>query len=150
MVTRVHAPEDLLALTGRTMGETGWHEIDQRQVDTFADATWDHQWIHVDPERAKTGPFGGTVAHGFLTLSLIPRFLDETVTVETSRSVINYGLNKVRFPAAVPVGSSVRARIDLVDARKRATGVEATFAVATELRDSERPACVAEVVIVYS
>jgi acyl dehydratase len=149
MVTRVHAPEDLLALTGTTMGETDWYEISQRQVDTFADATGDHQWIHVDPERAKAGPFGGTVAHGFLTLSLIPKFVDETVKVQTSQSMVNYGLNKVRFPAPVPVGSSVRARVDLVDARKRASGVAATFAVTAELRGGERPACVAEVVIVY-
>lgn len=150
MSTTVHAPEDLLALAGTTMGETGWHEIDQKQVDTFADATNDHQWIHVDPDRAKTGPFGGTVAHGFLTLSLIPLFLGETVKVANSQSMINYGLNKVRFPAAVPVGGSVRARVDLVGARTKASGVEATFSVATELRGSARPACVAEVVIVYS
>lgn len=150
MVTRVHVPDDLLALAGRTMGESGWHEIDQRQVNTFADATRDHQWIHVDTRRAKAGPFGGTVAHGFLTLALVPMFLGETVRVDTCQATINYGLNRVRFPAAVPVGGSVRARVELSGARRRGTGVEATFTVAVELRGSDRPACVAEVIILYS
>jgi len=142
--------DELKQRVGQQLGTSEPFEVTQDRVNLFADATEDHQWIHVDPERARTGPFGGTVAHGFLTLSLIPKFLAETVTVETSTSMINYGLNKVRFPAVVPVGSSVRARVELVGARKRAIGVEATFAVTTELRDSERPACVAQVVIVYS
>lgn len=150
MATRVHAPEDLLALTGETMGETAWHEVDQRQVDAFARATGDRQWIHVDVRRAKAGPFGGTIVHGFLTLALIPVFLTETVTVDTAASTVNYGLNKVRFPAPVPVGSSLRARVDLAGTRKRATGVEATFTVTTRVRGAERPACVAEVVVLYT
>jgi acyl dehydratase len=150
MSTHVHSPGDLLDLVGTTMGETGWHEIDQRQVNTFAEATGDRQWIHLDPDRARTGPFGGTVAHGFLTLALIPLFLNETVEVGDTTAMVNYGLNKVRFPAAVPVGGSLRARVELAAARSRATGVEATFAVTTELRGSPRPACVAEIVVVYS
>jgi acyl dehydratase len=149
MTTRVHTPADLLDLVGTTMGETGWHEISQSQVDTFADATHDHQWIHVDQERAKAGPYGGTIAHGYLTLSLVPLFLGETVVIDDLAAAVNYGLNKVRFPAPVPVGSLLRARVDLVEARPRASGVEATFGVTVELPGSPRPVCVAEAVVVY-
>lgn len=149
MTTRVQTPAELLDLVGTTMGETGWHEISQPQVDTFADATHDHQWIHVDQERAKAGPYGGTIAHGYLTLSLVPLFLGETVAIDDLTAAVNYGLNKVRFPAPVPVGSKLRARVDLVDARPRAAGVEATFGVTVELPGSPRPVCVAEAVVVY-
>src|SRR4051812_814825 len=119
MSTHVHSPGDLLDLVGTTMGETGWHEIDQRQGNTVGEATGDRQWIHLDPDRARTGPFGGTVAHGFLTLALIPLFLNETVEVGDTTAMVNYGLNKVRFPAAVPVGGSLRARVELAAARSR-------------------------------
>jgi acyl dehydratase len=149
MATHVDAPEDLLDLVGATMGESRWHEIDHPRVNAFAEATGDRQWIHVDQDRAKAGPFGGIVAHGFLTLALIPVFLDETVEVGNVTAMVNYGLNKVRFPAAVPVGGRVRARVELAGARTRAAGVEATFTVTTELRGSRRPACVAEMVVVY-
>ncbi|MCQ8836250.1 MaoC family dehydratase [Streptomyces malaysiensis] len=150
MAIHVHSPEDLLALAGKPMGTTRWQEVDQRQVDAFADATGDRQWIHIDRERAEAGPFGATIAHGFLTVSLIPTFLNETVIVEKSTTMVNYGLNKVRFPAPVPVGSALRGRVDLIGARQRTTGVEATFKITTELHGSQRPACVAEAVIVYS
>jgi len=149
MAIHLHAPEDLLNLVGTTMGETDWHKIDQEQVDTFAEATGDRQWIHVDSNRASAGPFGTTVVHGFLTLALLPQFLDETVKVDNVTVTVNYGLNKVRFPTVVPVGASLRARVELADARTRATGVEATFTVTTELPDSPRPACVAEMIVVY-
>ncbi|MCH0564856.1 MULTISPECIES: MaoC family dehydratase [unclassified Streptomyces] len=149
MATRMHSPGELLDLVGKAMGTTGWQVVDQRQVNAFAAATGDHQWIHVDPERAKAGPFGTPVAHGFLTVSLIPAFLRETVVVEESTTMVNYGLNKVRFPAPVPVGSALRGRVDLIGARARPSGVEATFKITAELRGSDRPACVAEAVIVY-
>ena len=145
----LNAPNDLLDHVGDTLGVTGWHEIDQAQVNLFADATRDHQWIHTDPERARSGPFGGTIAHGYLTLSLVPMFLYETVEIENLGAAVNYGLNKVRFPAPVPVGGSVRATVTLDDAKPRGAGVEATFGVTVEVTGSDRPACVAEVVIIY-
>ena len=147
---RLHTPADLLHHVGETMGESDWHEITQHQVDTFADATHDHQWIHTDPARAEAGPFGGTIAHGYLTLALAPLFLAETVSIDELTAGINYGLNKVRFPAPVPVGSRLRARVDLVEAKVRPTGVEATFGITVEVPGSARPACVAEAVVVYS
>ncbi|MET9226145.1 MaoC/PaaZ C-terminal domain-containing protein [Lentzea sp. NPDC003310] len=121
----------------------------QDRVNLFAEATDDHQCIHTDPERARTGPFGGTIAHGYLTLALAPKFLYETVEIEVLQAGVNYGLNKVRFPAPVPVGSAVRARVRLLDARERAGGVEATFGITVEVPDSDRPVCVAEAVVLY-
>jgi acyl dehydratase len=110
MTTRLSTPNELLTLTGTELGTSGWIEITQSQVNQFADATGDHQWIHVDPQRAKTGPFGTTIAHGYLTLSLAPMLLDE-VHIDNCDAVLNYGVNKVRFPAPVPVGAKVRAVI---------------------------------------
>src|SRR5262249_35353833 len=109
--TTVKAAE-LPTLTGRHLGESRWHEVTQEQVNMFADATGDHQWIHVDPERAKTGPFGAPVAHGFLTLSMATALLDDVLHVEGVAQVVNYGLNKVRYPAPVPVGSKIRLSAD--------------------------------------
>jgi len=143
------SPKDLLDHVGETLGRTEWHEIDQAQVNLFADATRDHQWIHTDPERARTGPFGGTIAHGYLTLALAPMFLYETVAIDNLTAGVNYGLNKVRFPAPVPVGGSVRATVTLNDAKPRGAGVEATFGIAVEVTGSNRPACVAEAVVIY-
>jgi len=143
------SPKDLLYHVGETLGRTEWHEIDQAQVNQFADATRDHQWIHTDPERARTGPFGGTIAHGYLTLALAPMFLYETVTIDNLTAGVNYGLNKVRFPAPVPVGSSVRATVVLAEAKPRGEGVEATFGLTVEVTGSDRPACVAEAVVIY-
>lgn len=149
MSIHVRVPAELLSHVGSSCGETAWHPITQAEVNLFADATHDHQWIHTDPARAAAGPFGGTVAHGFLTLALIPKFVAELVVVEQVESVLNYGLNKVRFPAPVPVGSQVRASITLADAKRKPTGVEATFAVTIGLPDTDRPACVAEAVLLY-
>src|SRR3982751_45968 len=103
---------ELPSWIGKEIGPGEWHEITQERVDLFAESTGDHQWIHVDPERAKDGPFGGTIAHGFLTLSLAPALLGEVLAVPGATFVVNYGLNRVRFPAPVPVGSKVRMAVD--------------------------------------
>ncbi len=147
--TTVSAPADLIGLVGATLGTTDWRTIDQSQVDTFADATGDHQWIHVDPERAARGPFGGTIAHGYLTLALAPAFIAEALTVENVSAALNYGLDKVRFPAPVRVGSRIRAVVDLVSAREKPAGVEAVFRLTYEIDGGDRPACVADAVVLY-
>ena len=113
MTTTVHGLDELAALAGTTLGPTGWHEVTQDQVNTFADATGDHQWIHTDPERAAAGPFGSTIAHGYLTLSLIIPLWSDLLDLRDIRTRVNYGLNKVRFPAPVPVGGKVRLTADL-------------------------------------
>ena len=105
--------EELEGATDRELGTSGWHRIEQRHVDLFADATGDHQWIHVDPERAAAGPFGGTIAHGYLTLSMLPMLMSEVMTVEGARMGVNYGAERVRFTAPVPVGSEVRLHATL-------------------------------------
>ena len=147
--TTVATASALLALVGRPLGESSWHEITQEQVNLFADATGDHQWIHVDPERAAAGPFGGPIAHGYLTLSLAPSLIAEVLGIEELSAAVNYGLNKVRFPAPVPVGSRVRATLSMVAANARGDAIEATIALVVELDGSTRPACVAEVVVLY-
>lgn len=141
---------ELTSHAGEKLGVSGWQEITQAQVQLFADATRDHQWIHLDPERAKTGPFGQTIAHGFLTLSLEPALLDEVLTVTGSSLIVNYGLNKVRFPAPVPVGSRVRMHVTLADASERPDGsVEAVFGLEFEVEGGTKPCCVAESVFRY-
>src|SRR5205814_2421081 len=114
-VMQFHTADELKAAVGTPLGTSDWVEIDQARIDLFADATGDHQWIHVDPERAKDGPFGGTIAHGYLTMSLGPVLLPQVVTVTGFSMALNYGLNKLRFPAPVPVGSKVRLSGDLLD-----------------------------------
>jgi acyl dehydratase len=137
--------DDLRTAVGTTVGTSDWMTVDQGQIDGFADATHDHQWIHVDPERAKDGPFGTTIAHGFLTLSLLPVLISQVYRVDGVKMGVNYGLNKVRFTAPVPVGSKVRGRIDLTDVADAAGGaVQITNAVTVEIEGSERPALVAE------
>jgi acyl dehydratase len=116
MTTTVHGLDELAALAGTTLGPTSWHEVTQDQVDTFAEATGDHQWIHTDPVRAATGPFGGTIAHGYLTLSLIIPLWSDLLDLRDIRTRVNYGLNKVRFPAPVPVGGKVRLTAELAAA----------------------------------
>jgi acyl dehydratase len=141
---------DLPGLSGSELGTSQWHEITQERVQLFADATGDQQWIHVDPERAKAGPFGRPIAHGFLTLSLEPVLLDEILEVEGCGTVINYGLNKVRFPAPVPVGSRVRLHASVSGAEARPDGsVEVVFGLRFEADGSERPVCVAESIFRY-
>jgi acyl dehydratase len=132
---------------GEHLGRGDWHVVTQEQVDTFADATGDHQWIHVDTERAKAGPFGTTIAHGYLTLSLIPMLGAQIYTVQGLSMGINYGTNKVRFPKPVPVGSKVRASADLVDVSDVAQGKQAVVRYTIEIEGEDKPACVAETVV---
>ena len=133
-------------LAGQPLGTSDWLTVSQEKVDRFADATGDHQWIHVDPERARQGPFGGTIAHGFLTLSLIPSLSAELVAIEGVRMGINYGLNRVRFPAPVPVGSRVRASIRNVSVDDFQGGIQVVNEVTISVEGQEKPACVAETV----
>lgn len=136
--------DELARAVGEHLGYSDWHTITQETVNRFAEATGDHQWIHVDTERAAAGPFGGTIAHGYLTLSLIPMLVKEIYRVDGLSMGVNYGANKVRFPAAVPVGSRVRAGAELVDLSAGAQGSQATVRVTIELDGSEKPGCVAE------
>jgi acyl dehydratase len=147
--TTVQAPSDLVDLVGQPLGVSSWHEITQHRVNMFAEATEDRQWIHTDPVRAAAGPFGGPIAHGYLTLSLASAVLAEVVEVDNVLAALNYGLNKVRFPAPVPVGGRVRGIVTLVRAQRRPAGVEAVFTVVFELDGADRPVCVAEVVVIY-
>ena len=137
--------QDLAASVGQEIGVSDWITITQEQVMQFAEATGDHQWIHVDVERATAGPFGAPIAHGFLTLSLLPKFFATTVHVVQSRMGVNYGLNRVRFMSPVPVGSRLRGRVKLIAAEDIANdGKQLTFEVTVELEGSTKPACVAE------
>jgi acyl dehydratase len=136
--------DELRAAVGSELGVSDWVTVDQSQIDMFADATGDHQWIHVDEERAKAGPFGKTIAHGFLTLSLLPVLVGQTYRIEGTKMGVNYGLNRVRFTSPVPVGSKVRGKIELVDVADVANGVQMTTKVTVEIAGSERPALVAE------
>ncbi|MFD5179309.1 MaoC family dehydratase [Nocardia sp. NPDC058379] len=133
---------------GTHLGHSEWHIITQEQIDKFAEATGDHQWIHVDTERAMEGPFGGTIAHGYLTLSLVPMLTWQIYTVEGMRMGVNYGANKVRFPAPVPVGSAVRAGVELTSVSEAASGYQMVTKVTIERRGSSKPACVVEAVTV--
>lgn len=136
---------DLSQLVGQDVATSGWITITQEQVRLFADATGDHQWIHVDPERAKSGPFGAPIAHGFLTLSLLPQFFESALTVTQSRMGVNYGLNKVRFTSPVPVGSRLRAHLKLLASEPvDHGGVQLTWQVTVEREGVEKPVCVAE------
>lgn len=144
----LHGLEGLQAAVGEHLGYSEWVEIDQHRIDTFADATGDHQWIHVDPERAKAGPFGSTIAHGYLTLSLIPMLVWQVYKVEGTTMGINYGSNKVRFPSPVPVGSKVRAGVELVSVTPGGGGQQVVARVTIEREGSEKPACIAETVSV--
>ena len=145
MATIFQNPGELLAAVGRTLGTTDWLEITQERIDLFADATGDHQWIHVDPEKAAQGPFGTTIAHGYLMLSLFPELMTEVYRVQGVRMGINYGLNKVRFPAVLPVGSKVRAGATLVSVDRTPDGGYQIAAEATLSREGgEKPCCVAQ------
>ena len=140
----VNGIAELEAAIGENVGTSDWTEITQESVNLFAEATGDHQWIHVDPEKAKDGPFGGTIVHGFLTLSLLPKFGWEIYTVSGMAMMINYGLNKVRFPAVVPVGSKVRASITLDKLEQKSSGYQLTTTTTVEAEGVERPVCIAE------
>lgn len=136
--------DELKAAVGTEVGVGDWLEIGQERIDQFADATEDHQWIHVDPERAAQGPFGSTVAHGFLTLSLIPGLVSGFTSVDGAKMGVNYGLNKVRFPAPVPSGSRVRARVELAEVDDVPGGVQIVSRVTVERDGGDKPVCVAE------
>jgi acyl dehydratase len=141
--------DEVRAAVGRELGTSDWLEITQERVNQFADATGDHQWIHVDPERAKAGPFGGPIAHGYLTLSLSNALLPEIVEVQGVSMGVNYGCGKVRFPAPVPVGSRIRASATLQAVEEVAGGVQTTMLITVEIEGGTKPACVIESISRY-
>ncbi|GAA1296157.1 MaoC family dehydratase [Saccharothrix xinjiangensis] len=147
MTTTADGLAELLALAGRDLGRTEWREITQDRVDTFADAADDHQWIHVDPERAAGGPFGGTIAHGYLTLALLIPLFGELLEIRGTRMSVNYGLDRVRFPGPAPVGGKVRlaGRVASVD-EVPGNGVQMALDFTVEVDGSDKPACVARAV----
>jgi len=139
--------DELTSLTGEELGTSEWLEIDQDRVDRFADATGDHQWIHVDVERAASGPFGGTIAHGYLTLSLVPFLGSQVFSLETPGAKLNYGVNKVRFPAPLRVGSRIRTRVVMGEVSGVPAGTQLTLRHTIEVEGQDKPACVAETVV---
>ncbi|GAB2838133.1 MaoC family dehydratase [Lentzea nigeriaca] len=144
MTTTVNGIEELKALAGADLGYTDWLQIDQNRVNTFADATDDHQWIHTDPERAAAGPFKGTIAHGYLTLALLIPLMTELLDVSGVRMSINYGLEKVRFPAPVPVGAKIRLKGQVASVEDvKGDGVQVTVDFTVEIEGTDKPACVA-------
>jgi acyl dehydratase len=149
MTTTANGIDELKALQGQHLGYSDYVTITQEQVNLFADATGDHQWIHVDPERAKAGPFGGPIAHGYLTLSLAPALLPQILQVGGISMGVNYGCGKVRFPSPVPVGSKVRAGAELVSVEDVAGGAQVTMLVTFEVEGAPKPSCVAEVIYRY-
>jgi acyl dehydratase len=139
--------DELRGLIGELVGTSDWLEVTQERVDAFADATDDHQWIHVDPDRARSGPFGSTIAHGYLTLSLIPFLSTQVLVLRFGKARLNYGLNKVRFPSPLVVGSRVRDRVEVDSVVEVPAGTQVTLRHTLETEVSERPACVAETVV---
>ncbi|MFE7742259.1 MaoC family dehydratase [Nocardia sp. NPDC057455] len=137
--------DELTAAVGEVVGITDWHTITQQQIDRFAEATGDHQWIHTDPQRAASGPFGATIAHGYLTLSLIPYFSQRLFSMEGARMGVNYGTQRVRFPAPVPVGSRLRDRAELLDVSELPDGARLTMRHTIQIEGAPKPACVAEI-----
>jgi acyl dehydratase len=134
---------------GLELGPSAWREVTQQRIDGFAEWTDDRQWIHTDPDRAAEGPFGSTIAHGFMTLSLLVPFLDELLAVEDAALTVNYGLNRVRFPAPVPAGSRIRGRFRVEDASDVPGGAQVVFASTVEREGHDRPVCAAEFVVRY-
>jgi acyl dehydratase len=139
--------DEVIAAAGEDLGTSEWVTIEQDRVDAFAEATGDHQWIHVDVERAASGPFGGTIAHGYLTLSLVPWLGSQVFALETPGARLNYGVDKVRFPSPVPVGSRVRAHVSITAVTDIAAGKQMQVRYVVELEGSDKPACVAETVV---
>lgn len=138
------SPEELRAAINQELGPSDWLEITQERIDRFAEATDDFQWIHVDPERASKGPFGKTIAHGYLTLSLVPKLVRDYYLISGHKMTVNYGLNKVRFVSPVPVGSRLRARSTIVDLADVNGAVQVTLQTTIDLEGAERPACVVD------
>ncbi len=146
MTTIIKHPNDLLTCVGDSLGSSAWLEMDQNRIDTFADATGDHQWIHVDPVKAKEGPFGACIAHGYLTLSLANKFLPELMLVEQVSMGVNYGCDKVRFPNSVKVGQKIRGVGEIVSAEEKSGGVQVVVRITVEIDGEDRPACVVETI----
>jgi acyl dehydratase len=146
MTTVYSHPNELIAATGQHLGHTDWLDMAQDRVNLFADATGDHQWIHVDPERAKEGPFGATIAHGYLTLSLANLFLPQLMEVQDVSMGVNYGCDRVRFPAPVPVGSRIRGAGEVISAEEVKGGIQVVVRITVEIEDSERPACIVDTI----
>ncbi len=146
MPQEFRSAEELRAAVGKSLGASDWLAIEQPRIDMFADATDDHQWIHVDVERAKKGPFNAPIAHGYLTLSLVNAFLPQLISVPTATMGVNYGCNKVRFPAPVPVGSRIRAVGEIAAVEPVRGGVQVVVRVSVEIEGGAKPACVAETV----
>jgi acyl dehydratase len=149
MTTHVNSIEDLTPLVGTHLGYSDYLTVTQEQVNLFAEATGDHQWIHVDPERAAAGPFGHTIAHGYLTLSMVPVLLASVLRVGGVAMGVNYGTNKVRFTSPVPVGADIRAGATLASVDEVSGGVQVVLDVIVEVRDAPKPSCVAQVVFRY-
>jgi acyl dehydratase len=149
MTVIAQKPADLLGMVGTRAGPTDWLTIDQARVNGFAEVTGDHQWIHVDVKRAKQGPFGGTIAHGYLTLSLVNHFLPELVEVRGFAHAVNVGLDKLRFLAPVVVGTRIRAVAEIISAEEVKGAIQAVVRVTIEIEGSEKPACVADTVSRY-
>ena len=149
MTTHVMGFDELRAKVGEHLGYSEYHTVTQEQVNLFADATGDHQWIHVDPERAAKGPFGGPIAHGYLTLSLVPILLGSVLKVDGVAMGVNYGTNKVRFSSPVPVGSDIRAGATLASVDEVTGGVQVALDVIVEVKEASKPSCVAQVVFRY-
>ena len=149
MPTVFESPRDLAKAVGQQLGHSDWLEITQDRIDKFAEATGDHQWIHVDPERAKQGPFGATIAHGYLTQSLVNLFLPQIVEVRGISMGVNYGADRLRFPAPVPVGSRVRGSAELLEVEEIKGTVQAKIRVSVEIEGSDRPACVVDTISRY-
>ena len=142
--------QELRGLAGQEIAVTEWMEITQERINAFADATEDHQWIHIDRDRAqRDSPYGTTIAHGFLTLSLLPKFLKDSIQIGGFRMAINYGLNRLRFPSAVLAGSRIRARIVLQSMRDVGDAAEVIYSITIESQRAEKPCCVAELVVRY-
>jgi len=149
MTTTIEGLAGLKERVGQHVGYSDWHQVTKEQVNLFADATGDHQWIHVDLERAKSGPFGGPIAHGYLTLSLTPTLLDEVFAVTGTSMSVNYGLNKLRFPAPLPVGSQVRAGVEVAAVEDVSGGAQVALTVTYEIEGGTKPVCVAEILFRY-
>ena len=149
MTTALDEPADLLRLVGQRIGTTEWMEVTQEQVDLFAEATGDHQWIHTDPQRAARGPFKGTIMHGFLTLALAPNAISQVLQIRELTAALNYGVNRVRFPSPVRVGSKIRTAVTVMSAQQKTAGVESVFTLTYEIDGEERPACVADVIVLF-
>ncbi len=149
MPTVFESPKELAKAVGQQLGHSDWLEITQERIDRFAEATGDHQWIHVDPERARQGPFGTTIAHGYLTQSLVNLFLPQIVEVRGISMGVNYGADRLRFPAPVPVGSRIRGSAELLEVEEIKGTVQAKIRVTVEIEGSDRPACVIDTISRY-